>query len=178
MSQEHSFKVEMVLQSDIQAETIRLPSPDLWQEWVTIWLGQLQPAYSPMRSYELSLSLTTDEEIQALNRQYRQLDKPTNVLAFALLDGAPLPPDVLESLPVELGDIVISVETAQREAQQHGHSLECELVWLASHGLLHLLGWDHPADEELQRMLHQQILLLRAVGFNVSDQFFYAAETY
>ena len=167
----------MVIQSDIQSGD-ELPSPDHWQSWFKTWLGQLQPDYSPIQSYELSLSLTTDDGIQSLNRQYRQLDKPTNVLAFALLDGGLPPADVLAILPVELGDIIISVETAQREAQQHGHSLACELAWLASHGLLHLLGWDHPDDQQLKQMLDQQTVLLRAVNFTVSDQFYYAAETY
>ncbi|NEP45768.1 MAG: rRNA maturation RNase YbeY [Okeania sp. SIO2H7] len=168
----------MVVQSNSQSADSELPAPDRWQTWFKIWLGQIQPDYSPIQSYELSLSLTTDDEIQALNRQYRQLDKPTNVLAFALLDGELPPIDVLASLPVELGDIIISVETAQREAQQHEHSLECELAWLASHGLLHLLGWDHPNDQRLKQMLDQQAALLRAVNFHVSDQFYYAAETY
>ena len=149
-----------------------------WQQWFTVWLNLLKPDYSPIQSYELSVLLTTDAAIQTLNRQYRQLDKPTNVLAFALLDGDSPPPDVLAMMPMELGDIVISVETAQRQAIEHNHSLGCELAWLASHGLLHLLGWDHPNDDELQQMLDQQAALLQAAGFEISDQFYYAAQTY
>ncbi|MEM9215728.1 MAG: rRNA maturation RNase YbeY [Cyanobacteria bacterium P01_F01_bin.150] len=174
---ENDLKVDLALQSDIE-KAIDLPSYEQWQEWITAWLTYLNPDYSPIQSYELSLLLTSDAAIQALNLQYRQFDKPTNVLAFALLDDENLPPEVLAVLPMELGDIVISVETAQRQAHEHNHSLGCELAWLASHGLLHLLGWDHPDDMELQQMLEQQTALLRMVGFELSDQFYYAAEVY
>jgi probable rRNA maturation factor len=61
-----------------------------------------------------------------------------------------------ESEPLELGDIVISIETAARQAQDHGLSLEQELMFLASHGLLHLLGWDHPDEPSLATMLARQ----------------------
>jgi probable rRNA maturation factor len=59
---------------------------------------------------------------------------------------------------------VISIETAIGQAQQQGHALEQELAWLAAHGLLHLLGWDHPDDEQLQQMLQQQATLLQTIG--------------
>jgi probable rRNA maturation factor len=64
--------------------------------------------------------------------------------------------------PLELGDIVISLETAARQAPEHGHPLERELLFLASHGLLHLLGWDHPDDDSLEAMLARQTALLEA----------------
>lgn len=191
-----SINLELTIQSEaIAAANPPLPSSEVWQAWFQQWFDMLGPDYSPMQSYEVSLILTTDVEIQALNRQYRQQDKPTNVLAFALLDGdsggetrasveeglAPLslpPQAVLEVLPLELGDIVISVDTAQRQAEEHNHSLDCELAWLASHGLLHLLGWDHPNDERLVQMLDQQTQLLRKIEFAVTDEFFYSATTY
>ncbi|AUB37577.1 ybeY, putative rRNA maturation factor [Nostoc flagelliforme CCNUN1] len=75
---------------------------------------------------------------------------------------------MLASVPLlYLGDIIVSVDTAQRQAQQQEHSLPTELAWLASHGLLHLLGWDHPDEESLGRMLKQQVRLLNAVGIPI-----------
>jgi probable rRNA maturation factor len=71
------------------------------------------------------------------------------------------------SLPLYLGDIVISLDTAQRQAETQSHPLEVELAWLAAHGLLHLLGWDHPDDASLTRMLNQQQALLQIVGLPV-----------
>ncbi|MCT7952612.1 rRNA maturation RNase YbeY [Ancylothrix sp. C2] len=138
-------------------------SLESWQNWIERWLEFLQEDLPPAPGYELSLRLTDDHEIQALNAQYRFQDKPTDVLAFAALeveDFAPAPPE----MPVYLGDIVISVDTATRQASERGHSLEFELAWLASHGLLHLLGWDHPDEDSLSEMLNQQALLLEMIG--------------
>jgi probable rRNA maturation factor len=117
-----------------------------------------------------------DAEIAALNADWRSKAGPTDVLAFAAqdddLDGAPplpLPPGLMDDAgeaeiqgaePLELGDIVISVDTAARQAPEHGHSLEQELLFLASHGLLHLLGWDHPDESTLAAMLARQHMLL------------------
>jgi probable rRNA maturation factor len=70
-------------------------------------------------------------------------------------------------MPLYLGDIVISIDTAQQQAQKQGHTLLTELAWLASHGLLHLLGWDHPDEESLERMLKQQVKLLKSVGISI-----------
>lgn len=141
---------------------------ETWQNWFYTWLETLQPNHSLAKSYEISLRLTDDAEIHSLNAQYRQQDKPTDVLAFAALeDNFPQSDEMLESLPLYLGDIVISVDTAHRQAQQQGHSLQTELAWLASHGLLHLLGWEHPDDESLRRMLHQQTSLLETIGLAI-----------
>ncbi|MBD2021582.1 rRNA maturation RNase YbeY [Leptolyngbya sp. FACHB-36] len=143
--------------------TPHLPLPETWQTWFQHWLVALQPDLSS--AYELSLRLTDDREIQALNHQYRHQDKPTDVLAFAALEvEAPLLED---AEPLYLGDIVISIDTAKRQAQAQGHDLKTELAWLAAHGLLHLLGWDHPDDDRLVEMLDQQQALLQSVGLDV-----------
>jgi probable rRNA maturation factor len=153
---------------------VQLPDdqPDLaaipWQAWLDRWLTTLDPIdpddglpLHPDHAYEICLRLTDDAEIQALNYQYRAKDMPTDVLAFAALEvEVPLPED--EDEPLYLGDIVISVETAQRQADEQGHSLSIELAWLTSHGLLHLLGWDHPDADRLAEMLAQQRSLLQA----------------
>lgn len=90
--------------------------------------------------FEVALRLTTDAEIRALNRDYRNKNKPTDVLAFAQREG---PGGGLH--PGMLGDIVISVDTARRQAKR---GLAAELLHLASHGLCHLLGYDHRNDSE------------------------------
>jgi probable rRNA maturation factor len=140
---------------------------ETWEHWFQTWIEQLNPDISPIHAYELSLRLTDDAAIHTLNQQYRNQDKPTDVLAFAALEVEfPQLEALLASDPIYLGDIVISVETAQAQAQENGHSLEKELAWLAAHGLLHLLGWDHPDDDRLAQMLQQQIVLLQAIGIN------------
>jgi probable rRNA maturation factor len=135
-----------------------------WPEWFTRWLSVLQPPPAP--SYELSLRLTDDTEIQRLNRDYRGQDTPTDVLAFSALEaGVPCPPTV----PLCLGDIVISVPTAYRQAAP-GEAIN-ELAWLAAHGLLHLLGWDHPDEERLAQMMAQQRVLLEQVGLTAPQAY-------
>jgi len=136
-----------------------------WSSWFSRWLDSLNSDLPPAESYELTLRLSDDAEIQNLNRQYRYKDQPTDVLAFAALEVEP--PQGLAEYPDEplyLGDIIISVDTAAQQAQQQGHSLTLELAWLAAHGFLHLLGWDHPDDETLKEMLSKQETLLQSVG--------------
>lgn len=146
-------------------------APETWQTWFTTWFQGLSDDVSPERPYELSLRLTSDAEVQTLNAQYRQKDQPTDVLSFAAMEVEyPTVEEMPEDEPVYLGDIVISVDTARRQAQQQSHSLETELAWLASHGLLHLLGWDHPDDDSLIEMLSQQENLLKTIGFTVGDR--------
>lgn len=140
-----------------------------WQAWFQCWLENLQDDLPPASGYELSLRLTNDAEIHALNAQYRQQNKPTDVLAFAALENNfPLPNELRSQLPLYLGDIVISVDTATRQANQQQHSLPIELAWLAAHGLLHLLGWDHPDDDSLNQMLSKQVNLLHKVNLAVN----------
>lgn len=140
-----------------------------WQDWFSQW-GELLAADLPEAiAYELSLRLSDDAEIQTLNAQYRHKDQPTDVLAFAALEvDCPQPLEFSQMLPLYLGDIVISVETAHRQAQQQGHSLETELAWLAAHGFLHLLGWDHPDDESLTEMLQQQEKMLELIHLSAN----------
>ncbi|PMB45439.1 rRNA maturation RNase YbeY [Fischerella thermalis CCMEE 5201] len=153
----------------IKIEDIYIPiTAQTWENWFNCWLEILQPSISSAANYEIGLRLTNDSEIQELNAQYRQQNKPTDVLSFAALEvDSPIPSEALASMPLYLGDIVISIDTAQQQAQKQGHTLLTELAWLASHGLLHLLGWDHPDEESLERMLKQQVKLLKSIGISI-----------
>lgn len=140
-------------------------TPETWETWFQEWLEQSAADLPPAPIYELSLRLTSDQEIQQLNAQYRNKDLPTDVLAFAALEvDLPESLKMSSSLPLYLGDIVISVDTANQQANSQGHSLETELAWLATHGLLHLLGWDHPDEDSLKLMLTEQDKLLRLIN--------------
>jgi probable rRNA maturation factor len=141
-----------------------------WAGHLAAWLGQLQPELPPhlqAPGYSLGLELCDDATIAELNRTWRQVDGPTDVLAFAAQEEAPpvLPPAAADGGAgcwLELGDIVISLDTARRQAISAGHGLEEELLFLASHGLLHLMGWDHPDEARLAAMLDRQTALLEA----------------
>ncbi|WP_459252042.1 rRNA maturation RNase YbeY [Picosynechococcus sp. PCC 11901] len=159
--------MQPVLECEIFVENASgLELPELaiapWENHLQRWLPELTAALPPADGYELTLRFTTDAEIHSLNHQYRHKDQPTDVLSFAALEdnlASPLPPGE----PLYLGDIIVSVETAQRQAQERQHSLQTELGWLVSHGLLHLLGWDHPDEARLIEMLDRQAVLLRNV---------------
>ena len=139
-----------------------------WSQQFALWLGDLQAELSPLLqapAYSLSLSLVDDAKIARLNQDWRQVAGPTDVLAFSALEEAPPQPAQrhanLQEDPLELGDIVISLDTAARQAMEAGHSLQRELLFLASHGLLHLLGWDHPDEASLNAMLSRQDRLIQ-----------------
>lgn len=134
-------------------------SEQTWQSWHQNWFSLLKPDIPQSNAYEISLRLTDDQEIKILNHQFRNQDKATDVLSFACLEVNQSLPDLLDSL--YLGDIIISVETAKRQATQQNHPLKVELAWLASHGFLHLLGWDHPDEFSLTKMLAQQEIMLK-----------------
>ena len=106
---------------------------------------------------EISVLLTDDRTISELNKQYRGVDGPTDVLAFSMVEGDDFGGDVEEH---PLGDVVISVETAQRQAEAQGHDLEKELDMLLVHGLLHLVGYDHAEADEAATMFARQEELL------------------
>ncbi|MEA5468269.1 rRNA maturation RNase YbeY [Spirulina sp. 06S082] len=142
-----------------------------WQTWFQQWSQTMAVEMPIAETWEVGLRLSGDREIQNLNASYRQKDYPTDVLAFAALEEADFPNIAeLETEPLYLGDIIISVETASRQARSQGHSLQIELAWLASHGFLHLLGWDHPDEENLLKMLAQQRVLLQIVGLVNGDR--------
>lgn len=110
-------------------------------------------------NYNVSLLFTDDVTIQALNKKYRNKDKPTNVLSFPFADGDEI--DLVELPVYELGDIVISVETAIREAMETKQNLLQRLSWLMVHGFLHLAGYDHErstADAEKMFQREEEIL--------------------
>jgi probable rRNA maturation factor len=110
-----------------------------------------------VRAFEASCRFVGDAEIHALNRDFRKKDKPTDVLAFAQREG---PGGALHR--ALLGDVIVSVETAARQQKRRGAAgLEAELLFLASHGLCHLLGYDHRTDRE-ERAMNARMAALRA----------------
>ena len=131
---------------------------------------------------ELSVLFCDDSVIQALNREYRGIDQPTDVLSFPQeeergpsaigsrlsVDTGPPLPTADSRQPAALGDIVISLETAQRQAKAQKHSLCREVEWLLLHGTLHLLGYDDRRRADAAKMTRRQRLLAADAGFEVA----------
>jgi probable rRNA maturation factor len=116
---------------------------------------------------EMSLVLADDALVQALNRDYRDKDKPTNVLSFALLDDLDDTDDALardEGMPILIGDVILAFETVQREAREQGKSIKDHLTHLVIHGVLHLLGYDHQSDPDADRMERLETSILARMG--------------
>ncbi|MDO7788226.1 rRNA maturation RNase YbeY [Desulforamulus aquiferis] len=110
---------------------------------------------------EVGVIFVDDNYIKSLNAEYRGIDKPTDVLSFALNEGEEMPEE--EDAEELLGDIVMSLPTAQRQAQEYEHSFEREVAFLTVHGSLHLLGYDHQTEEERQLMREKEEAILNAL---------------
>lgn len=114
---------------------------------------------------EISLTFMSDEDIQAINYEYRNINTPTDVISFALEEmGEGEVKIIAEDMPTFLGDILISIPTAERQAEEYNHSLEREIGFLAVHGLLHLLGYDHLTETEEKEMFQRQEDILKSFG--------------
>ena len=114
---------------------------------------------------EISLSIVTTEEIHDINKQFRNIDSPTDVLSFPQLtfeEGEEA--DVNENGEIVLGDIIISIDRAKEQAEEYGHSLKRELAFLSVHSMLHLMGYDHMVPEEEEDMFRRQKEILIEAG--------------
>ena len=121
---------------------------------------------------EVDLTFVNNERIHELNLEYRGIDRPTDVLSFAMNETGEDEPEIIyavpdgegDEVPNVLGDIIISVTRAQEQALEYGHSLERELGFLFVHGFLHLLGYDHQDPESEAQMMSKQENVLAQVG--------------
>lgn len=114
---------------------------------------------------ELSVTFVNNEEIQQINNDYRGKNVPTDVISFAMEElGEGEMAIEVEGAPRMLGDIIISVERAKEQAADYGHSEERELGFLAIHGFLHLLGYDHMEEADEKEMTEKQEAILQSFG--------------
>ena len=138
----------------------------LQEEWIDNAVKAIEKALTRhnQTDSEVSLVFVDDRYIHQLNLDYRGVDSPTDVLSFAMDEGEEIPE--FEGAEHVLGDVVISLETAKRQAEQYGHSFERELVFLALHGALHLLGYNHQAEEDRKLMRAQEESILTILEMN------------
>ena len=119
---------------------------------------------------EVSITYTDNQQIHELNLQYRNVDRPTDVLSFPLFDyeGESEEP-FFDELCHNLGDIVISLERAMAQANEFGHSFEREVAFLTAHSMLHLLGYDHELSDEERDMRARQRTVMELLGLTVAS---------
>ena len=114
---------------------------------------------------EISLSFVTNSEIHKINKQFRNIDRETDVLSFPQLtfeEGEI--PEKNENGEIILGDIIISVKKAKAQAEEYGHSLEREIAFLTAHSMLHLMGYDHMTEEDEKEMFGRQRAIMENIG--------------
>jgi len=115
---------------------------------------------------ELSLTFVDNEKIHEINKEFRGVDRPTDVISFALEESVEEEIEIKGAPPMPriLGDIIISIPKAKEQANEYGHSFMRELGFLSVHGFLHLLGYDHGTVEEEKEMFSRQEEILRRFG--------------
>lgn len=164
----------MSLQLDWSNEQDKVDIPEAW-------IGRLEQLLriageaEGMTAGEVTLTFTDDEQIHQLNLDYRGIDRPTDVLSFAMQDDGVDELDIIFEVESEdepdpisgmLGDIIISVETAARQSEEYGHSLEREIGFLFVHGFLHLIGYDHQDESSEAEMTGKQEAVLQQAGLS------------
>lgn len=125
------------------------------KELVTSCCEQVLKSEGFENDAEISVSFVTNEQIKEINRDFRNLDRETDVLSFPLGENGQYDINYENGFSM-LGDIVISVEKAKEQAKNYGHSISREIGWLTVHSMLHLLGYDHVNGEEEAKIMHQK----------------------
>jgi probable rRNA maturation factor len=154
------------LQLDLDIEIDGWPGPTDWADLAERALeaaGKVAPELANQR-LSASVLFTVDEEVQALNREWRMKDAPTNVLSFPMIERADLIAMSVDGGPEMLGDIALAWETCRREADDKRIPIEHHAAHLLVHGLLHLAGHDHQADGEAETMEALEIKALARMG--------------
>ncbi|TXC89987.1 rRNA maturation RNase YbeY [Metabacillus litoralis] len=119
---------------------------------------------------EVSVTFVTNERIQEVNREFRDKDQPTDVISFALEEMGEGELEIIGlDQPPMLGDIIISIQRAKEQAEEYGHSFIRELGFLACHGFLHLLGYDHMNEQDEKEMFTKQKDILNSYGLKRSQ---------
>ncbi|MEW9107792.1 MAG: rRNA maturation RNase YbeY [Cytobacillus gottheilii] len=153
----------MSLNIDFLDETNEISAQD--QEQVERLLNFAAVKEQVEHETEVSVTFVTNERIQEINREYRDKDKPTDVISFAMEELGEGEVALLGiEMPRVLGDIIISIEKTKEQAEDYGHSFQRELGFLALHGFLHLLGYDHETEEDEKMMFSRQKVLLDEFG--------------
>lgn len=158
----------MSLILDITDETGRVPEDRLAEIEKLLQFAAAEEGVA--EGAEVSVTIVNNEEIQNINKEYRGKDYPTDVISFALEEDGEGEIEIIGAdMPPVLGDIIISVDKAQEQAEEYGHSLMRELGFLTVHGFLHLLGYDHMTEEEEKEMFTKQKEILNRYGLSRSS---------
>lgn len=164
----------MSLQLDWSNEQDKIEIPEAWIERLEQLL-RLAGEAEGVKDGEVTLTFVDNEQIHQLNKEYRNIDRPTDVLSFAMQDDGTDELDIIFEVESEdefdpisgmLGDIIISVDKAVQQSEEYGHTLEREIGFLFVHGFLHLIGYDHQDEESEKEMFAKQEAVLQKAGLS------------
>ena len=142
-------------------------SPEIFEKALSFLRNNAEIDFLPEnKPIVINLCLSNDEEVHTYNLQFRGMDKPTNVLSFANIDDDAFEDMIADSDEIELGDIIIAIETMQKEALIENISFEDHYAHLLVHGILHLCGFDHQEDDEAEYMEGLETKILAEFGIN------------
>ncbi len=142
-------------------------TPEILQVKTQTWLnGAINHLNPQFKKAEVSIALMNDSEIKILNHQYRQIDQPTNVLSFSQFDPSSPSVKMDTGQALLLGDIILSLDTLQREASEQNKNLEHHTAHMMVHGFLHLMGYDHMIEDEAEIMEALEIKILKDMGIS------------
>ena len=136
------------------------------EELIKVVVDTILREESVVKKIDIYITLTNNDNIQKINAEHRNIDRPTDVLSFPMFEREEITnlkiedEDNEEHEEMMLGDIIVSVEKVREQAEEYGHSFKRELAYLITHGMLHLLGYDHMIDEEkvVMRKREEEIL--------------------
>lgn len=156
-----------MMEIDMMDETSRL-TEEQWEDIKDLLIFAADK--ESIQTGELSVTFVDNEKIQEINREYRDKDRPTDVISFAMEEMGEGEMEIHydDEAPRMLGDIIISIQKAEEQAKEYGHSVKRELGFLALHGLLHLLGYDHENEADEKVMFDKQKEILDAYGLTRS----------
>ncbi|MFT8871005.1 MAG: rRNA maturation RNase YbeY [Sporolactobacillus sp.] len=158
----------MTMTIDMNDETSQVTTNE--QQWVIALLDHAAAVVGLTDHAEVSVTFTDNVRIHQINRDYRHVDRPTDVISFAFEEMADDEVPIIREKeePRVLGDIIVSIEKAREQADSYGHSFERELGFLVVHGLLHLLGYDHQTPDQEKAMFGLQDRILSSFGLDRS----------
>ena len=142
----------------IYFDVLTEPIPKLYETLMKRVIRKTVSSEYPNHRFEVNVTICDDQEIRTINKEHRGIDRATDVLSFPFLDF-----DTPDTLTL-LGDIIISRDTAYRQAEEYGHSPKREFCFLAAHSALHLLGYDHETEPDREVMERRQREILDELG--------------
>tara|TARA_Y100000589_G_scaffold95655_1_gene90303 strand:- start:9450 stop:10013 length:564 start_codon:yes stop_codon:yes gene_type:complete len=181
---EDCIEIDFVFKSDNQYDLKNYPKINdrlifkekFWENIFSVWIkililefkSSLPQQLLNKKSFSLSFEILNNDQIANLNKAWLNKSGPTDVISFPIITENPFE----NNLPfVELGDIFVSLEAAKKQSLEYNNSIHQEMIWLACHGFLHLLGWDHKKKEDLKEMLGLQEYLISKLDEHIRNNY-------